>query len=143
MKKTSDMLKRIILITGATIIVALGTGCSSMNTTSGNNSFAFGKLYAMQNALSQAAVNCQDQSTRNTAVSWAATGTQDLTEASVYMDKEGDEYAHTRTLINYLGTVSRRTKDTGKICENIKSAASATRDYMAALGIQSTLVASR
>lgn len=143
MKKTTKKLKNITLIAGIAFITALSTGCSSLPTANGGSSFAFGKLYTMQEALTHASINCNDEVTRNRAISWATNGFQDLNQSSAYMDQGSDEYVNTRVLMNHLGTVSRRTKDVGTICENIKTATTATGQYMVAMGINSTVVASR
>lgn len=143
MNKTSNKLKNVTLIAGIAFITALSTGCSSLPTANGASSFAFGKLYTMQEALAQASINCNDESTRNRAISWASNGFQDLNQSFTHMEKDSDEYVNTRVLMNHLGTISRRTKDVGSLCENIKTATTATGQYMVAMGINSTVVASR
>jgi hypothetical protein len=122
---------QIIKILGLSLLMVVMTGCSSMSASF--DSFKYGKLYAMQDALNQALMNsCTDKEVVARAINWVAIGYSDLDESRKFTSFESEEHGHIKNLMSSLSLVtSRRNHDSDALCGRMTQVAKVTREYLA------------
>ena len=128
----ANLSKLLIIMT----VVVLSTGCNTM--TSSLDSVKYGKLYTMQEVLSEAINNCTDKAARTRALEWAVIGYNDLENSRQFMERTSEKYKSTRAMMRTLAQVSsRRIDNSEKLCEKLDVIAKANQNYLASIDMMS------
>lgn len=131
----------LLKVFGLMAAIAVTTGCSTTMSSS-FDSFKYGKLYAMSDAINEAiATQCEDSSVRTNVLNWVVIGYNDLSESRKYMEKGTDEYARVKNLMDYLSVVgSRRTQNHDVLCQRIEQVAEATQLFLSELNTEKSVI---
>ena len=114
-----------------TVALLLLSGCASMESAF-SPELRYGQLYALQEALTEAATHCGDREATFTANYWAASTAGNIAEHSQFLKADSLPQSKSRELLRQLYSLQQRNQPE-TTCRQFADAGSATRELLAAL----------
>jgi hypothetical protein len=115
-----------------TLSLLLLNGCASMESTFSPQT-RYGRLYALQDALTTAGNHCSDQEAAFTASYWASTTVVSISDHSTFLEAGSASHVKSKELVNQLYSLQYNAMDNQAQCQQIAKAGTTTRELLTLL----------